>query len=199
MATNILFSGFHITDSQRWRARRYEVASGFGTNIFRGDLVTLLTAGTLDLVTAGGAPLILGAVRDVSFVQNGKRIYDTLLPSGTTYSPTSRGSRNSSYVWVYDDPTAEYWACCSANANSDTAAKIWAAVGSNMDIIAGAGSTVYRQSGHTLDGNPIAATAQMRVLEVRRLPNNNIDGTANFQVRCQINEGFHPFFSAAGI
>lgn len=199
MATNILFSGFHITDSQRWRARRYEVPSGNAAAIARGDLVTLLTAGVVEPVSAGDADLILGAVRDVSFVQNGKRIYDTLLPASTTYSPTSRGSRNSSYAWVYDDPTAEYWACCSAHANSDTAAKIYAAVGSNMDIIAGAASTVYRQSGFTLDGNPIAATAQMRILEVRRLPNNNIDGTANFQVRCQINEGFHPFFSAAGI
>lgn len=199
MPANILFGGFHVTDAQRWRARRYEVVSGFATAIFRGDLVTLVTTGTVDLVTAGGAGLILGAVRDVSFVLNGKRVYDTMLPANTTYTPTSRGSRTASYVWVYDDPTTEYWASVSSNSGTNTAALIYAAVGSNMDIIAGAGSTVYRQSGHTLDGNPIAATAQMRILETRRFPGNAIDGTANFQYRCKINEGFDPAFSAAGI
>jgi hypothetical protein len=199
MVANILFGGFHVTDATRWRARRYELASGFATAVFRGDLMTLVTAGTVDLVTAGGSPLILGAVRDVSFVRNGKREYDTMVPAGTTYTPTTRGSRNSTYVWVYDDPSTEYWASVSSNSGTNTAALIYAAIGSNMDIIAGAGSTVYRQSGHTLDGNPIAATAQMRVLEVRRQPANAIDGTANFQIRCSINEGFHPYFSAAGI
>lgn len=195
---NILKGGFHIVDSTRWRARRYEVASGYATALFTGDLVTLVTAGTVEACTAGGAPLILGAVKTASYVANGQRQDSAYIPASTTYSPTSRGSVNSSYVWVYDAPDAEYWVCVSSNTATDTAAEIYAAVGSNMDIVAGAGSTVYGQSGFTLDGNPIAGTAQCRILEVVRMPGNDLTA-ANFKLRVHINEGFHCFTSAAGI
>ena len=178
--------------------RRYELASGNATAVFPGDLVTLVTAGVVDLVTAGGAPLILGAVAMVSFVLNGVRQYGGFIPASTVYAPTTRGSVNASYVWVYDDPSIEYVACLASNAGTNTAALIYAAVGSNMDIVANAGSTVYRTSGHQLDGNPIAGTAQMRILEVLRDPANDLT-SANARVVCMINEGFHPFTSGAGI
>jgi hypothetical protein len=67
-----------------------------------------------------------------------------------------------------------------------------------MDLVATAGSTVYRCSGYTLDGNPIAATAQFRINAVRRVPGRTYT-SANLQVKCSVNEGFHAFHSAAGI
>lgn len=178
--------------------RRYELATNNSTAVFAGDLVTLVTAGVVDLVTAGGAGLILGAVSHVSYVQNGVRIPAQFVPASTTYTPTARGSVNATYVYVWDDPSIEYVACLASHANTATAALIYAAVGSNMDIVAGAGSTVYGRSGHTLDGNTIAATAQMRILEVLRDPANDLT-SANARVVCMINEGFHAFTSAAGI
>ena len=178
--------------------RRYELASGNATAVFPGDLVTLVTAGVVDLVTAGGAPLILGAVSHVSFVLNGVRVPGPFIPASTTYTPTTRGSPNASYVYVWDDPSIEYIANLASNAGTNTAALIFASVGANMDMVAGAGSTVYARSGHTLDGNPIAGTAQMRILEVLRNPTNDLT-SANAQVVCMINEGFHPFESPAGI
>lgn len=196
---NTLRGGFHPVGGHSGRAAtRYEVASSYGTALFRGDIVTLVTAGTVEAATAGGAPLILGAVKEVSYVVSGKRVFDTYLPATTVYSPTARGSVNATYVWVYDDPATEYWVCLASHAGTDTEAEVHATIGANMDLVATAGSTVYRQSGHTLDGNPIAGTAQFRIREIRRIP-GRAPGDANLQVRVAINEGFHPFHSAAGI
>jgi hypothetical protein len=196
---NLLRGGFHPRRSVGIPSPvRYEVASSYGTALFPGDVVTLVTAGTVEACTAGGAPLILGVISHVSYVLNGVRIPGPYIPATTVYSPTARGSINASWVWVWTDPTIEYIACLSSHANTDTAAKIYAAVGSNMDIVATAGSTVYARSGHTLDGNPIAGTAQFRILEVLRDPANDLT-SANARVVCQINEGFGTLNSAAGI
>jgi hypothetical protein len=196
---NLVRGGFHPRRSPAGCSpRRYEVASSYGTALFPGDLVTLVTAGVVEAVSAGGAPLILGAVSHVSYVSNSVRVFGSYVPATTVYSPTTRGSANATYVYVWDDPAIEYIANLAAHANTATAALIYASVGANMDIVAGAGSTVYGRSGHTLDGNPIAGTAQMRILEVLRNPANDLT-SANAQVVCMINEGFHAFDSAAGI
>ncbi len=196
---NYLMGGFWPCNEDDAQFNRYEVANNNSTAIFAGDVVTLTTAGVVQPCTAGDTALILGVVKQVSYVLSGKRIVSTYLPANTTYTPTTRGSRTASYVWVYDDPGVQYWACLAANSGTDTEAKVWAAVGSNMDIVATAGDTVYRRSGHTLDGNPIAGTAQFRINGVRRIPGRDMTSTTNLQVRCSVNEGIHAYFSGAGI
>lgn len=196
---NILRGGFRPKYPAKCKGpRRYEVASSFGTAIFVGDMMTLVTAGVVEPVTAGGAPLVLGAVAAVSYVSGGRRQYGTYIPATTVYSPTSRGSYNASYAWVWDEPDIEYIVSVAAHANTNTAALVYAALGSNMDMVATAGDTVYAHSGHTLDGNPIAGTAQFRLTEILRDPAQDL-ASGNWKAVCQINEGFHAFTSAAGI
>ena len=177
--------------------RRYEVASSYGTAIFPGDVVNLVTAGVVEAAAAGNATL-LGVVQGCSYVGTEGRTMGGYIPATTVYSPTTRGSINASWVWVWDDPGIEYIANLASAAGTDTAAEIYAAVGSNMDLVATAGSTVYKRSGHQLDGTAVAATAQFRILEVLRRPGNDLTA-ANAEVVCMINEGFHAFTSAAGI
>jgi hypothetical protein len=196
---NIVRGGFHPRrDVGIPSPRRYEVASSYGTALFPGDVVTLLTDGTVAASSAGDAALILGVISHVSYVSNSVRVFGPYIPATTVYTPTTRGSIQASYVYVWDDPNIEYIACLASHANTNTAAKIYAAVGSNMDLVATAGSTTYGRSGFTLDGNPIAGTAQFRILEVLRNPANDLT-SANAQVVCQINEGEMPLESPAGI
>lgn len=194
---NVLKGGFWPVHEARAKARRYEVASGYGTAIFAGDVVALVTAGVVEVAAAAGTDL-LGVVKEVEYTSGGKRIRSTYVPATTTYSPTARGSVNATYVWVYDDPDLEYIACVDSHSNTNTEALARAALGSNMDITAGAGNTVYKRSGHTLDGNPIAGSAQFRVLEILRRPGNDLT-SANWQVKCMINEGFHAHTDTAGV
>lgn len=192
---NIIRGGFHPRRGLRAipQVRRYEVASSNATAVFPGDAVDLVTAGVVQPASAGGT--VLGVVAHVSYVSNNKRVYGQFIPVTTVYSPTARGSSNASYAYVWDDPSIEY--VTSVNV-ATTAALNYAGVGANMDLSAGAGSTVYGRSGHLLDGTYVAATAQFRILEMLRNPVNDL--TSQYQqVVCMINEGFHPFFSPAGI
>lgn len=192
---NIPRGGFHPVDATKWKPRRYEVASGYGTALFPGDVCRLVTAGVVEAAAAGNADL-LGVIAWVSYVDgSGKRVYGGYVPASTTYSPTARGSRNATYVGVWDQPSIEYLAQVASAAGAATA---YAGVGANMDITATAGDTVYKRSNHELDGTFVAATAQFRILEILRSPAQDLAST-RYLVKCMINEGFHAFFSAAGV
>lgn len=195
---NILRGGFRPRRSTGIPSpRRYEVASSYGTAIFPGDVVNLVTAGVVEAAAAGNQT-IMGVVQGCRYVTTDGRTHGGYIPATTVYSPTARGSINASWVYVWDDPTIEFVANLAAHANTATAALIYAAVGSNMDLVATAGNTVYKRSGHQLDGNPIAGAAQFRILEVLRRTANDLT-SANAEVVCQINEGFHAFHSSGGI
>jgi hypothetical protein len=195
---NFLMGGF--TPRRGSRAvpipRRYEVASSYGTALFPGDAVTLVTAGTVESAAAGASVLILGVISHVSYVTNSKRVYGQYIPATTVYSPTARGSSNASYVYVWDDPSIEYVAPMDV---ATTAALNYAGVGSNVDLkVSDAGSTVYGRSAHKLDGTYVAGIAQFRIIEMLRTPDNDL--TAQYQrVVCMINEGDRPSLSTAGL
>lgn len=193
---NVLRGGFHPrrATGQVPRPRRYEVVSGVATALFAGDVVNLITAGVVQAAAAGDVTL-LGVVAHCSYVASNGRVYGGTIPASTTYSPTSRGSQNASYVWVWDEPGIEYIANVAV---ATTAALNYAGVGANMDLVATAGSSVYQRSGHQLDGTYVAGTAQFRILEILRNPANDL-ASVNQQVVCMINEGFHAFTSGAGI
>ncbi len=195
---NIVRGGFHPKAGigQVPRPRRYEVASGNTLAIFAGDAVDLLAAGVVYPSAAGGSPgAILGVVAHCSYVANNQRVYSNYIPASTTYSPTSRGSQTTSYVYVWDDPSIEYIADMNV---ATTAALNYAGVGANVDLIATAGSTVYGRSGHLLDGTYVAATANFRILAMLRRADNDLTAV-NQKVVCMINEGFHAFTSSAGV
>lgn len=193
---NVVRGGFHPRRGigQVPRPRRYEVASNNTLAIFAGDAVDLVTAGVAYPAIAGTAT-VLGVVAHCSYVTNNQRVYSNYIPASTVYSPTSRGSQNASYVWVWDDPSIEYVVDMNV---ATTAALNYAGVGANVDLLATAGSTVYGRSGHLLDGTYVAGTAQFRILEMLRRPDNDLT-SVNQKVVCMINEGFHAFTSAAGI
>src|SRR5678816_1094906 len=106
---NITRGGFHPRRGigQVARPRRYEVASNNTLGIFAGDMVDLVTAGVV-YPSAAATSLLLGAVAHCSYVVNNQRVYSNFVPASTTYTPTARGSKNSTYVWVWDDPSIEY-------------------------------------------------------------------------------------------
>jgi hypothetical protein len=199
--SNILRGGFRPRYPGSQGARRYEVDSNFGTAVFPGDVVTLVTAGTVQPASAGGADLILGVVAYCSFVSQGVRVYGSEIPANTVYSPSTRGSKNASYAYVWDDPNIEYVCSVGSGTATDTQAEVLATVGANSDIVVTAGSTIYHRSGHTLDPTPTTGTLRFRIVDILRDPANDISSASqsNWKAIVRINEGFHPFYSLAGI
>jgi len=192
---NLLQGGFHADQELRSRARRYNVVSNNSTAIFRGDVLKIATTGLVDVAAAGDTDLI-GVAKEFEYTTGGKRVRSPYLPASTTY--TGNLVSTQTWVWIYDDPNQEFWTTSATNTSTDTAAEWEAAVGSNMDLLAGAGSTVYGCSGHQVDGTPVAGAAQFRILEIRRVPGRTYTG-ANLHVKVMINEGFHAFVDNAGI
>ena len=179
--------------------QRFEIASGYNTDLFHGQLVTFVTAGTVEAVTAGYSALILGAIAKIEMINSlGERRQVKYWPANSTFSPTALGSAQAAYVWVWVGTDIIYEACVASHANTNTEAKVRAAIQSNMDIVVGSGSTYYGQAASTLDGNPIAGSAQMRVEDVVRAPDNDLTA-ANWRAYCSINEGMASPLSTAGI
>ena len=84
------------------RAKRYAIASGYGTALYKGQPVTVNTNGTI--VTAAGAADLKGILAGVEFVDaNGKPNLQPNWPAGQTIP-----AGGFAYAWVWDDPTIVY-------------------------------------------------------------------------------------------
>lgn len=156
---------------------RYHVAAGESNNIFIGDPVIISGTGDADgipgVVRAAAGALITGIV--VGFGQN---------PGATDNSAMELGYRPAStadYLLVADDPELLF------EAQEDGTGGFLAAtsIGLNVDLAAGTGSTVTKQSGYVLDSSTAATTAAgVRVVGLSQRV-NNVLGTVNtvWQVR----------------
>lgn len=180
MANQIKY-GFWPVESKT-RCTRYEIASGYATSIFAGDPVTLVTAGTVEQASAGGADLILGVASHFSRVVDGIRQDVKYWPASSTYSPTARGSVNAAYVWVWDDPHCEFWCSVASHADTDTEAEVRATLGGNFDLTFGSGSTTYGTSTCQLDGNVEATVLRFEIKEFVRVPGNDLSAV-NWKVK----------------
>lgn len=147
---------------QNFTLRKYAVDSANATAIFRGDFVKLEDDGNVAPAVAGDALLgvCMGAVVNRSVAATEHPGY---LPASTA---------GHVLVLIDKDVILEI----QEDGNMGTAV-----VGSNGDIVAGAGSTTTGRSAHELDSSDVtandavAASAQLRVLAVVDSPDN--DGT----------------------
>lgn len=95
---------FH--NSGQVRPKKYTIASGYAANIFMGDPVKLVDAGTIQLGTSDGSRLgttdgisILGIFAGCEYVDSsGKPTVSNYWPAGTTATEI--------VAYVYDDPEA---------------------------------------------------------------------------------------------
>ena len=119
------------------RANKYTITSGLAENIFTGDLCVLTADGVITPHTATEVNNI-GVFAGVSYTaSDGEYIYSKYWPSGTVATDI--------VAYVYDDPYTVF-RIQSAGTPAQTD------VGSNADVVAGAGSTTTGQSGFDLNG-----------------------------------------------
>jgi len=95
-------ASFH--NSGQIRPKAYVIASGYAANIFQGDPVKLVDAGTVQLGTSDGTRsgtvdgiLLLGIFAGCQYTDSlGKPTISPFWPTGTTATDVT--------AWVYDDP-----------------------------------------------------------------------------------------------
>ena len=162
------------TSSQR--QNRYRIASGYNTNIFQGDLVTVATSGTVVRVAAGDNALCLGVFNGCQYVDpNGNIIFSNHWPANATGTDI--------FANVIDDPSVLF------EIQADAAMPVTDLFG-NFDIVdATAGSTVSGNSRTELDVTTGATTAglPLKAIDISQDPENSDTATANTNVIVKIN------------
>lgn len=166
----------------------YMAPATYATALFVGDPVII--TGTAD---ADGIPEVnvatAGATNKITGVIVGFRPTQATDP---VYGPAS----TLRYIWVSDDPFLIYE--CQANVTAAVAATD---IGTNINLIAGSGSTVTGFSGWQANTTSMAsdATYQMTIERLVPRPDNAIDTTAYAKLELSINLSQKNDMAVAGI
>lgn len=129
--------------------KRYSIASAYNTDLYAGDAVKLVAAGTIERCAAGDTPV--GVFAGVSYKNSttGDVVYDTRWPASTTATDI--------VAYVYDDPYLIF----KVESDQDTTALAAVDVGFNADMIVAAGSATTKRSGMSLDSSTKAVTGTL--------------------------------------
>ena len=149
------------------RTNKYTIASELAENIFKGDLVIIVAAGTLTPHTATETNNI-GVFDGCSYTaSDGSYVYSEYWPTGTTATNI--------IAYVYDDPYTVF-KVQSAGTTAQTN------IGNCADVVAGAGSTVTGQSGFEISGTMAAGIATCKILALHETPDNAFGANAVMEV-----------------
>jgi hypothetical protein len=169
MANVDIANGFNPT-GMIYGLGRYETGTAIATAIFKNDLLSMLTSGYVRNVVATET-VTVGAVMGTTAASTAQK---ALVPASTAAT-----------VLISDDPGQKY----IAQDDGDGTALTRAEIGSNCDVIAGAGNTTTGLSGHEIDGSTNGTTGQIRLLDIQRRGDNAIGANADWV--CRINEHFY--------
>ena len=150
------------------RQSRYQIASGFTSDIFMGDLVlrgTTTRRLAIDVSGGIGAATILGAFAGCRYrAVNGEMVFSRYWPASTV----THGAEDA-VAFVYDDPFIIY------EAQADDAFAL-ADIGTLADVVYAAGSTLTGLSKCTVGAT---GGADLLVYDVKRAEENEVAAANN--------------------
>ena len=122
------------------RPKAYTIATGYAANIFNGDPVKLVTAGTIQLGSSDGTRsgttdgvTLLGVFAGCEYLDaNGKPVVSNFWPTGTTATSIT--------AWVYDDPETRFDVQLT-NPSSGTTVQTLVGAGFDWTVASPGGST----------------------------------------------------------
>ena len=166
--------------------RQIKIASGFGTNIFNGDVVKLVAGGTVEKDTGTTALTPVGVFVGCKFTDpNSEQMtFKNHWPASTVASDA--------FAYVVDDPDVLFLIQADG-------AVAQTELGSNFAVVQGSGSTGTGVSGVSLDASTSATTntLQMRLIDFWNGPESSI-GDAFTDCIVKWNVG-HQYLNTTGI
>lgn len=174
-----------------------QVASGYATAIFKGDVLKLMADGSVAVALAGET--IYGIMDGVDqYLESGVLRKGTYLPANTVWG-TNLANQSKVRVILAAGVTFEVDADDGVTANTEAAFN--ALIGTNCDHAVGAGgSTINGISSHALDISTFTAIASAGWRIVGLSPRLDNDFTSTrAKVLVTVNEGIEPQFSAIGV
>jgi len=174
--------------------RQMEIASGYATNIFYGDLVKRISDGTIQKDTGTTTATPCGVFLGVSFTNA-----STGQVQQQQYYPASTAIKSGTKIFavVADDPDTLFQVAVVSGTTVISGVGI-TAIGENATLVQNAGSTTTGDSQVAL----LAATATTATLPIRIIDVVRDTATAadNFpEVIVKINFGMHQYNNATGV
>ena len=175
--------------------RLMEIASGYATNIFYGDLVKRVSDGTIekDIGTATATPN--GIFLGVSFTNA-----STGQVQQQQYYPASQAIATGTKIFavVADDPDTLFQVV-SCSSGTTVAGMGISAIGNNIELIQNAGSTISGNSAVAINEGTQATTSSLpiRIIDVVRESATGADTFVEFIVK--INATMHQYNNSTGV
>ena len=175
--------------------RQIKIASGYDTNIFNGSVVSIVTAGTLEIVTTVGSNSsvfpagTIGVFVGCSYTDpnSNQKVFAQYFPANTVASDA--------VVYVVDDPDVVFQIQADASIAQ-------AGLGANAPLAAvqstSTGSTVTGNSTSALDATVATTTQAFRIVDFVDSPNSSV-GDAFTDVLVKFNIAQHSYTNATGI
>ena len=174
--------------------RLMQIASGYATNIFYGDLVKRISNGTIELDTGTTTATPCGIFLGVSFT-NGS----TGQVQQQQFYPASQAIKSGTQIFavVADDPDTLFQVAVVSGTTTISGVGI-TAIGNNATLVQNAGSTTSGNSAVAiLDSTATTNTLPIRIIDVVR---DTATAADNFpEVIVKINATMHQYNNATGV
>jgi hypothetical protein len=174
--------------------RQMEIASGYATNIFYGDLVKRISDGTIEKDTGTTTATPCGVFLGVSFVNS-----STGQVQQQQFYPASQAIKSGTKIFavVADDPDTLFQVAVVSGTTVISGVGI-TAIGNNGTLVQNAGSTTTGNSAVALlDSTATTNTLPIRIIDVVRETETTAD---NFpEVIVKINATMHQYNNSTGV
>ena len=174
--------------------RMMEIASGYATSIFYGDLVKRVSTGTIELDNGTATATPCGVFLGVSFTNS-----STGQIQQQQFYPASQAIKSGTKIFavVADDPDTLFQVAVVSGTTVISGVGI-TAIGNNASLVQNAGSTTTGNSAVAiLDSTATTASRPIRIIDVVRDTETTAD---NFpEVIVKINATMHQYNNATGV
>ena len=174
--------------------RLMQIASGYATNIFYGDLVQRVAGGTIEKDTGTTTATPCGIFLGVSFTNS-----STGQVQQQQFYPASQAIKSGTQIFavVADDPDTLFQVAVVSSGTTISGVGI-TAIGNNATLVQNAGSTTSGNSAVAiLDSTATTNTLPIRIIDVVR---DTATAADNFpEVIVKINATMHQYNNATGV
>jgi hypothetical protein len=163
--------------------RQIPITAAYGTAIYNGDVVKLVTGGTIEKSAIGAnveAQPTLGVFVGCQYVNSSSQtVQAQYYPTGVT----------SAIGYIVLDPQAAFKVAVTTSGNTSTVTSVTrAVVGTNMSIATGSGSNVTGNSGLSVISGSTANTAILPVRVIDVVPETAVNATNFREVIVKLNQ-----------
>ena len=163
--------------------RQIPITASYGTTIYNGDVVKLVTGGTVEKSAIGAnveAQPTLGVFVGCQYVNStSQTVQAQYYPTGVT----------SAIAYVVLDPQAAFKAAVTTSGNTSVVTSVTrAVVGTNMEIATGTGSNATGNSGLSVVSGSAANTAILPVRVIDVVPETAVNATNFREVIVKLNQ-----------